>query len=376
MTRIAFAESHSWEAFAAMAGALRTRGIEVVHLMPKPQGAVQRVTRAVERPLWGQPQFVLAQPGSDPAVVDESAFIEVLDSCIDLQAHDDLVLPLSQVRHELTNPGRRLGPQMPVELLVDKFVQGQVALDSGVPTPAISSDTSTTEQYPVVVKARVGFGGVGVAIAEDPIELADAVTRLDTPGSGGVFLQEFFAGDFVNCGGVAADGRVLAVGCYLPEPAPDDPKGPAYCVRPIVDEAVVTFTKQWIHAIGYTGFFSIDWVYARDGGDPQLIDFNPRIFGSWPALQQVGVPLIEAYLHVLGLGPAPDVDASYREGDLLTMLRFPFPKPADRAALSKTVAEQRAIVDERLPTLGSSWAKTSRAKIKLATAQQVPGLIR
>ncbi len=55
---------------------------------------------------------------------------------------------------------------------------------------------------------------------------------------------------------------------------------------------------RYLAELRYTGTFCIDFLVAdRD----YMIDMNPRFFGSWPALQLAGVPLLEAYLdHVSG----------------------------------------------------------------------------
>ena len=103
-------------------------------------------------------------------------------------------------------------------MLVDKWVQGEWAERAGVPTPRAWQEP-VAEQYPVVVKTRVGFGGNGVRVVHDHDALAEAWADLTGPDGQPPFLQERLTPS-LHTGGVALDGEALINVAYDGRPAP------------------------------------------------------------------------------------------------------------------------------------------------------------
>ena len=127
------------------------------------------------------------------------------------------------------------------------------------------------------------------------------------------------------------------------------------------DSATWEATRRFISAIGYSGVFALNWVKGDDEV-PRLIDFNPRIFGSWSMLQELGVDVLGAYLCLLGLDTASPVPSTAVEGTGATQLRIPRP-PGDRAAWRR---ESRRIIRARAPFLGRRWQRVMHASVLAA----------
>ena len=158
--------------------------------------------------------------------------------------------------------------------------------------------------FPIVVKRASGSGGKQVRVAEDGPTLDAAIRDVDPDGRGGVFFQELVAGHQETFGGIAERGRLLAGATYRTYSAPSDPLGPAECLQVTDSKDVWDQSELLCRERGYTGFVCIDFI-APPAGRAALIDVNPRVFGSWLALQQSGVDLLGAYLSLFGLSPAP-----------------------------------------------------------------------
>jgi hypothetical protein len=81
----------------------------------------------------------------------------------------------------------------------------------------------------------------------------------------------------------------------------------------MADRAAMEATERLLGALGYTGMFCLDFVGAEVGG-PLLVDLNPRVFGSWAALQRAGVDLVTAYMYAHDLHPTAPALNGARDG--------------------------------------------------------------
>jgi hypothetical protein len=203
-------------------------------------------------------------------------------------------------------------------------------------------------------------------VVRDADALAEAWTALTGPDGQPPFLQECLTPS-LHTGGVARDGEILINVAYDGRPAPDDPTGPPYTVFAVRDAQAVQATERFLAEIGYTGFFCFDWV-VDDQGTLKLIDFNSRVFGSWPALQELGFDFLSAYAHVLGAGPRP-VPSEGRYDEPTTTLRYPCPDTSSREAVERWRDETHEIVRRRKALLGSRWATVIRIRTALGTAR-------
>lgn len=370
---VMFVDGHTWEAFSAMVGALRLNGVDIEHVVAVPDSGRVKFLQQLDVPLYGKP-IRLVQPATSgrPPQIDLAALAELLksDSIVDVQAHDDLVPVLAQLDSPLTDPAKRVGSGIDPLVLSDKWVLAQTLQKLGVPTPAVWQEQHS-DSFPVVVKNPVGFAGVGVYVVHSQAELEAAFAELavDAPDVQ-PFCQQYLGAGLLDSCGVADKGELLVQGCYIAKPSPSDPQGPSLLIEPIHHPVLEDLTREVIGKLGFTGFFNLDWV-IDDDGNPYLIDFNARIFGSWPAMQEAGVDFIGAYMYLLGLGPRPKESLPISGGNY-GLLRFPFPKTQSVEQIKAEKARSLAIIAARRRFLGPRWARVSRVKVELAaTAERV-----
>jgi hypothetical protein len=301
---------------------------------------------------------------------DVDAMVRLVDpDAVAVMAQEDLAALCLDVRDGPVSPSRLVGDGVDAGVLVDKLVQAETARGAGVLVPA-SWESDEASAYPVVVKPRKGFGGVGVSVVHDEAELRAAWDTVVVLGEQ-PYLQEFLP-DAVNTGGVALDGEVLVCVAYTPTPAPDKPTGPPRWVTVVDNPAAMEGTAAFVGAIGYTGFFCLDWV-MDDPAAPRLIDFNPRVFGSWALVQELGVDLVGHYLHAIGLGPRPPA-RDLPVGASAEQLVYPCPEVSSLAEIREWRSDCLRLVRQRRLVLGARWGRVMRARIMLSTFHRMASL--
>jgi len=358
-----------WQGFFDLAAALRERGVRVERVTAEPAHWRARVHQALEARLFSTvSRYAVSWDPAGEAIVPErpdGIVALVRPDAVAVMAQEDLTALCLVVTSGPASPSRLVREGVDPRVLVDKLVQTETARAAGVRVPS-SWESCESSAYPVVVKPRRGFGGVGVRVVHDEAELREAWDAVEALGEQ-PYLQEYLPGA-VNTGGVALDGEVLVCVAYAPTPSPDTPTGPPRWVTVVDSPEAVESTAAFVGAIGYTGFFCLDWV-MDDPDVPRLIDFNPRAFGSWALVQQLGVDLLGYYLHALGLGPRPD-DSPQPVGASAEQLVYPCPDVASFAEIREWRSDCLRVVRERRTVLGARWSRVMRARIMLSTVHR------
>jgi hypothetical protein len=348
-----------------LAAALRAHGVEVVRVTRRPESLGRRVRLLLERPLFHRQAYLDATAAGPLDAVAVAAV--TAPGVVDVQGLEAARFATPDLRGTVADPRCRLAASVDPAVLVDKSVQAAVARSAGVGTPE-TFPLPYDGQFPVVVKTPRGSGGSGVRIVGDAAELVSALGTLSTRTEGEVFLQGFHALE-LSVGGVALDGALLALAVYRGTKHPDDPTGPSASIVAVDDPRAVASTQRFVGALGFTGFFNINWV-LDDDGEPLLIDFNPRVYGSWVLGQELGAGLLEAYLHVLGLGPVPAPGPWLPGRSAAHAVPSP-PASATREQAARWRADARAVVRERSGWLGTRWGWVMRSRIMLAAARRL-----
>jgi predicted ATP-grasp superfamily ATP-dependent carboligase len=214
---------------------------------------------------------------------------------------------------------------LPGAELVDKAALPARAAAAGLPVPASRSFGSAADllaaddlEFPLVVKAAVKTRPSEVARRVD--SRRDLVAALDDlPGA--LVVQPFSTGPMRAVCGVFADGRLLAVvhQDYVRIWPPDcGTASAAVTTEPDLDLE----DRLPLLLAGHAGVFQVQLV-----GD-QVIDVNPRVYGSLPLAVAAGANLPAIAVAVASGGPVPtDVvrgrpGVRYRwlEGDLRRLL--------------------------------------------------------
>jgi hypothetical protein len=361
--RVVLVDLDRYDNFRELAAVLRRRRIDVVHLRPAYSGG-RRAARAIDR-LAG-PTVILDGPLGSPAAARQiGRFLEA--PTVDVHAPEPVLAVLSELPEWGANPAlaAKSRPGRPLAAACDKYEVGRLAQAAGVPVPRATLDLDDPGRYPVVVKGRLGSGGSAVRIADGPESLARSIAELGGPGAG-LYLEEFHGGTTLGTAGVSRAGELLAVVTYERADNPGDPLGPplgvAVADEPRCDEAA----RLLMADLGYTGMFCLNFVRDDDGA-PLLIDVNLRVFGTWLSQQELGVPFVEAYLHVLGSGPPPPPSRAL-PGTARRATRFGGFRAGARPALEDAAAASR-LAWSRVGRLGVGTTMASQLRIAQAAAR-------
>lgn len=292
---LVLADLTSWEGWVHLAGALRTRGFDVVRLTGNPQTRRQRMRLMLERSVFSETHTVL---GETSDAIDVRPLFGWLHRAVDIQMVDAVgAVLIGTPEWERAPQLRRVhAPGLDESAAYDKWAYTQLAQQHGIAVPASREINKALPDAAWVVKGRFGSGGERVSMADDLGQVRSALDRWGISDQQ-AFVQERIAGDLWNVGGVASRGDVLAAGVYRAYASPHDPQGPPVAVQPVERPDMMAATRELVHALGYHGPFAVDFI---DDGTPYLLDFNPRFFGTWAALQSAGVDLLGAYLSILG----------------------------------------------------------------------------
>jgi carbamoyl-phosphate synthase large subunit len=146
-----------------------------------------------------------------------------------------------------------------------------------------ASWTDGGQQWPAVVKPRLGSGGRGVAIVDGP----EAMAR--TPRDGSYVLQEMLPGREISVDVVARrDGRVVAA---VPRLRLKVDSGIAVAGETLHDDGAIADAREIVEGLGLRGPLNVQFKQDADGAW-KLLEINPRLPGSSPLTMAAGVDLV------------------------------------------------------------------------------------
>ncbi|HET9987165.1 MAG TPA: ATP-grasp domain-containing protein, partial [Kofleriaceae bacterium] len=193
-------------------------------------------------------------------------------------------------------------------LIADKHA---MVAHAGVPYPATIAIDATFDLdaaiarlgLPVVIRGAVGNCGSHTHICDTRQRAAEVLATI----RGTWVAQEFIASPTFLVGGVFERGRPIRI--YAGEKVEQWPPrvGPAVRMRARRDPELVAAGLRAFERLQWTGFASADFVRGRDGY--QLLEINPRLWGSIAAAMVAGVDMFEPFFQlVTGRSPAPDLE--------------------------------------------------------------------
>ena len=274
-------------------------------------------------PRGDSPRFV-------PAVMDvcRKHSIDVLVPTVDSE-----LLPVAEARDEFEAAGVALvNPSADtLRMCLDKWALHQ-RCDGVVRVPAsavVNDDFDPASvELPVIVKPRSGSGSRGIRLISDRDELA-AVQR-----DGTQLVQEHLPGPEHSLDVLARrDGRVLAV---VPRERLKVDSGIAVTARVTRDEELESFGRTVAERIGLVGVGNVQ-VKQAAGGEPALLEVNPRFPGSMPLTIAAGVNMPAlAVREALGQ-PMPDNPIEFRPLAMVRLLEDRFLDFGEIATLQEQV---------------------------------------
>jgi len=292
----------------------------------------------------------------------------------------DLLLPVDGGTVEpVVDARNRLEPHATVpfppteqfELGYDKVRTMAVAEEVGVPYPQTEcpQDVGLEEvdarlDYPVVVKPRHGRARMGVHVCSDKTDLVRAVTRARTE-HGPVMVQSYIPNGGER--GVytlydwESDLRGVTVQQRLRSTHPDG--GPSTLRETVADPDLVAETDRLLSAMGWQGVAMAEYRVDPRTDTPQLIEVNPRLWGSLRLTVAAGMnaPVLLYQLATAGecdaaLDYETGVRAHWLLGDAMQVLTSEDPVAAAREFLQSVLETgQRDVLSVEDPLPGFSY---------------------
>jgi len=160
--------------------------------------------------------------------------------------------------------------------------------------------------FPVVLKPRGGFGGVGIRKASSQRELEDAFTSVHTLNRG-VLVQEYVTGTHASASVIAVPGKALTLAVTeqllgIHDVGQLEPFG--YCgnIVPLsapmhVTERCGEVAEKVASQLGLVGSNGVDLVVSQEG-EPYVIEVNPRFQGTIECVERVlGLNVVDAHVN-------------------------------------------------------------------------------
>lgn len=252
--------------------------------------------------------------------VDDPGYVGALRDLVEL--HEvRLVVPLTDLDHlQLAQARDELGGAVvlvpPIETIhrcSDKFLAHGFFVERGIGSPDtwLPEELPSDLRYPVLVKARRGFGSRHIYRAEDRAELdfflgyttANSMVQAVCDGA------EFSVDVFCDLG-----GRCLAA---IPRTMIESKGGESIKGMTIKDDELIEFGRNVSEALGIIGPANVQ-CFREPNGEPQVTDVNPRFGGGFPLPTAAGSRYPELALALAnGDEPAPRL-GEFREGVVMT----------------------------------------------------------
>jgi carbamoyl-phosphate synthase large subunit len=257
------------------------------------------------------------------AIVPKIADPEYVPALVELVREHDvrLVVPLNDLdhpvlaraRHELA-PALVLLPDADVcARMSDKLEAHRFFVENGIPSPRswLPEDVPPDARYPVLVKAREGFGSRHIYRADDPEQL-DFFLRYTTMSS---FVQERCLGEEFSIDVFSdMDGRCLNA---IPRTMLLSKGGESIKGASIKDGELIEHGARVAETVGISGPANIQCFREPDGSLP-VTDVNTRFGGGFPLPLAAGSRYPELALALArGEHPEPRL-GEFEEGVFMT----------------------------------------------------------
>jgi predicted ATP-grasp superfamily ATP-dependent carboligase len=346
---VVFAETAVYDSFSMFAAALRRRGIRVVRTTAKPTDVRQRARLRLHRLVFDKVVPLLDDNrGSEQVGVDRLASLCLASTA--LEATEQVASALKEA-HRASGPPK-VGPDVDEAILYDKLEMTRLAESLGLSVPETWDSPLRVSGHGFAVKGSMGNGGNAVRLVPRANEVHGVWAEMRREHRT-LFVQRLVPGPVISVGGVARQGQIVAASVYQSRPAVHDPLGPPAEILLLEQPVTMAAAARLIAALAYTGMFCIDYVGA-DRGEPHFIDFNPRVFGSWAAVQRSGIDLIGAYLYAWGMAESPPSQARPTRGEWVATA--PFNRFLRRTPVSeRNWPEQAAELIDFTKLLGWRW---------------------
>jgi predicted ATP-grasp superfamily ATP-dependent carboligase len=264
----------------------------------------------------------------------EDAFVDALGAAIAAQGYEVVFASSDADMLALAAARERIAARVPYPGLdalrraMDKLELGQAARLAGLASPAAATSATGARELaaagPVIVKERLhGPVHVNPFVSDDANQVARRVEEVEALGAEPL-VQPVVRGVLMAFTSIVeSGGHTLARVQQVAERT--WPHGLGCSVRAhtvAVDEELGGRVAALLRELGWHGLSELQFL-VPDGGEPQLIDFNGRFYGSMSLAIGAGVNLPDLWARSVTARPVPEasdarpgVRYQWLEGDL------------------------------------------------------------
>ena len=231
-----------------------------------------------------------------------------------------LVVPLTDLDHEILATHRDEIPALvllagidAIRRCADKWLAHRFFEEVGLPTPPTWLPDALPDDlpFPVLVKARRGFGSRGIYRANNHQELDYFLARVDTPS----MVQRACAGEEFSID-VFCDLESRCLNA-VPRTMIESKGGETIKGKTIKDRDLIEHGARVAEALGIVGPANVQCFREPDGSLP-VTDVNPRFGGGFPLPTAAGSRYPELALELAAGGrPEPHL-GDFEDGVILT----------------------------------------------------------
>ena len=253
--------------------------------------------------------------------IDDSEYVPTLHAL--MHEHDvKLIVPLTDLDHSVLSRAKgELGALVllpepaVVDALADKWLAHLLFVERGIGSPPtwLPADLPADLEFPVLVKARKGFGSRGIYRCEDARELEFFLgyTHEDSMVQSACRGEEFSIDVFCDL-----DSRCLNA---VPRTMIESKGGESIKGMTIADQELIEVGRHVSETLGLVGPANIQCFRGPDGSH-RITDINPRFGGAFPLPTAAGSRYPELAIALAnGERPQPSL-GDFRAG--LYMTRF------------------------------------------------------
>lgn len=163
-----------------------------------------------------------------------------------------------------------------------KFHLAMQATGIAVPHTVLFDSVDCIDHFnpaePVLVKPRTGSGGLDIHLFGQAGQLRSQASKFLRPGFP-YMVQRFVEGHDIDCSVLCRESKVLA--CSVQRALVTTSKfGPGSVLRFLRDEPVERVVQRVMADFHWNGVAHVDLRYGRNGGEPMVIEINPRYWST------------------------------------------------------------------------------------------------
>ena len=272
-----------------------------------------------------EPERRLLLPRGDDPEFASATLAHCIEHRVDvlIPTVDSELIPLAERRGEFEAAAVELvlASELTLRLCLDKWRLHEACVGTvRVPRCEVADDSwdPASTPLPAFVKPRTGSGSRGIKLVRARAELE----RL--PRDGTMLVQENLPGPEYSLDVLArADGEVVAV---VPRERLRVDSGIAVCGTTRRDEALEEFGRRVAERIRLTGVANVQAKFT-DGGEPALLEVNPRFPGTMPLTVASGIDMPKLCVREALGTSIPHGRMEFRPVAMVRMMHEVFMKP-------------------------------------------------